>query len=270
MEALVLATALRMIGTAVDDPDAELEQPYLEPRPALARRVSPRRAVVDEERIRQSIMAEGHLKPIAHRIAALIGTGLQAQIIARMIVNHRQGMALRIVAKPYPTLEVHLPQQVRRRHLEALTCHCAAQRGLDAIRPAQDLVHRRNRRRIHALALQAPRNLASSPSRMGVTYRNNLPLDRALCLPRAQTRTARLVSNLLTSLPTGQPFVPRLRMYTEPAAELSPVRPFLHRKSHKLPSLFHYRHLAPRHGWPPIRQIHALSNVSAMSPNTRR
>src|SRR5882757_2015579 len=61
MEALVLAAALRVIRTAMNDPDAELEQPYLKPCPALARRVSPRGAVVDEECLRQTIMAKGPL-----------------------------------------------------------------------------------------------------------------------------------------------------------------------------------------------------------------
>jgi len=35
VEALVLAAALRMIGPAVEDSDAELEQPYAKPGPAL-------------------------------------------------------------------------------------------------------------------------------------------------------------------------------------------------------------------------------------------
>jgi hypothetical protein len=37
MEALVLATALRMIGPAVQNTDAKLEQPNAKPRPALPR-----------------------------------------------------------------------------------------------------------------------------------------------------------------------------------------------------------------------------------------
>src|SRR3954454_8398470 len=98
-----------MIRTAVNDPDAELEQPHLKPCPALARRVSPRRAIVDEERLRQAIMAKGPLQPLAHGVATLIGTSLQAKIVARMIVHYRQRMALRVIAKPYPALEVHLP-----------------------------------------------------------------------------------------------------------------------------------------------------------------
>src|SRR3954462_10665917 len=136
-----------MIGTAVNDADTELEQPYFEPRPALSRWVSPRRSVVDEETTRQAVVAEGHLEPIAHGIAALIGTGLQAHIVTRMIVDHRQGMALRFVAEPDPALEVHLPQLVRLRHLEALACRRAAQRRGAAIRTAQDLMHRGDRRR---------------------------------------------------------------------------------------------------------------------------
>lgn len=89
MEAFVLAPALRMIRAAMNDPDAELEQPYLKPCPALARGVSPRRAIVDEERIRQAVTAEGQLQPLTHGVAALIGASLQAQVIARMIVHHR-------------------------------------------------------------------------------------------------------------------------------------------------------------------------------------
>src|ERR1043166_2912275 len=105
---------------------------------------------------------------------------------------------------------------------------------------------------------------------MGIADRNNPLLDRTCGPPRTSMRTPRLVRNVLTSLPPGQPFVPRLRMDTEPAAKPPTVSPFLHRKPHELSSLLHHRHLAPRHGWPPNRQIHALSNVSAMSPNTRR
>src|SRR5882672_5866579 len=131
-------------------------------------------------------------------------------------------------------------------------------------------MHCRYRRRAHALAFEAPRNLASSPCRMGVAYGKNPSLDRALRLPRARTRTARLVRKALIDLPSAHPFITGVRMNTEAPAELPPVGPFLHRKLHELSSLIHNRHLAPWHGWPPNRQIHALSNVSAMSPNTCR
>jgi hypothetical protein len=58
-----------------------------------------------------------------------------------MIVHHRQRMALRIVAKPHPPLEIHLPQQIRRRHLKALAGHGASEGWLDAAGSIQDLMH---------------------------------------------------------------------------------------------------------------------------------
>ena len=87
-------------------------------------------------------MAKSLLQTIAHGICALIGTGLQAQIVARVIVHHRQRVALGIIAEPNPAFEVHLPQQIGGRHLEALAGYRAADRRLDAAGPAQDLMDR--------------------------------------------------------------------------------------------------------------------------------
>src|SRR5260370_11366836 len=153
MEGFILAAALRVVRTTVNDGDAELEKPYRKPCPPFTRGVSPGRAVVDEERLRQAVAAEGQFQTAAYGIAALIGASLQAQVIARMIVYHRQRMALRVVAKPHPALEVHLPQQIWRRHLKALAGHRASKRRFDTVRPAQDLVACRKRRRTVILAL---------------------------------------------------------------------------------------------------------------------
>ena len=70
---------------------------------------SPHGVPLSTKNLRQSVRTKGPLQPLAHGIAALIGTSLQAKIIARMIVHHRQRMALRIIAKPHPAFEVHLP-----------------------------------------------------------------------------------------------------------------------------------------------------------------
>src|SRR3954462_3762666 len=58
VEALVLATALRMIGPAMQNTDAKLEQPKAKPGPAPPGRVAPRSAVVDEEGLRQPVTTE--------------------------------------------------------------------------------------------------------------------------------------------------------------------------------------------------------------------
>ena len=163
------------------------------------------------------------------RVAALIGASLQAQVIARVIVYYRQWMALRLIAKPHPALEVHLPQQIGCRHLKALARHGASSRWLDTARSAQDLMHRRNRRRADTFAFQAPRNLASSPRRMGIAYRNNAPFKFVGGAPWARMRTARSVPESLICLPSAEPFITRVRVDTEPAAKLPPVHSLLHR-----------------------------------------
>ena len=182
-------------------------------------------------------MVKGLLQAAAHGICALIGTGLQAQIIARVVVHHRQRMALRIIAEPNPTFEVHLPQQIGGRHLEALACCRAPDRRLDAAGPAQNLMDRRNGRRMVAFALQAVSYLASSPRRMSIAYRQNTFLELATGLAWARMRPARSVCDILIGPPPCKPLVTGVRMNIEPPTELPPVRSLLHRKPYKLASL---------------------------------
>jgi hypothetical protein len=248
MEAFVLAATLRMVRPTVNDGDAQLEKPYCEPRPMFTGWISPRRTVVDEECLRQAIAPERQFQTIADCLAALIGASLQAQVIAGMIIHDRQRMAARLIAKLDPTLEVHLPQQIRCRHLKTLGSDRAFRQGADAVKPAQNRMHCRECRRTLPFALQAAHNLASPPSRMRVTHRKNAFLKFVIGSMRARMRTTRSVSDALIGLPSAKPFVTRVRVNTEPAAKLPPVRSLLHRKSHKLASLIHYRHLQPWHG----------------------
>lgn len=129
-------------------------------------------------------MAERPFQPAAHRLAALIAASLQAQIVARAIVDDGQRMALGIVAEPHPALEVHLPQQVRRRHLEALDRRQAADRRRNQVMTAKNRMHRRDRRRIAASLLKSPGDLPRSPSRMRSAHRD----DRSFGLIRAARR----------------------------------------------------------------------------------
>ncbi len=62
MKALVLAATLRVIGAAVEEFDAELDQPHAQSGPMPARGIAPRRAVVDEDRIGQAITVERRLQ----------------------------------------------------------------------------------------------------------------------------------------------------------------------------------------------------------------
>src|SRR6516164_5950736 len=179
-------------------------------------------------------MAKGLLQAAAHGIGALIGAGLQTQIISRVVVHHRQRMALGIIAEPNPAFEVHLPQQIGGRHLETLACHGAPDRRLDAATPTQDLMDRRNCGRMIARALQAAGYLASSPRRMGIAYGQNARFELAISPSRARMWPARSVRNVLIGLPSRKPLVGCIRMNAEPPAKLPPVRPLLHRQPNKL------------------------------------
>src|SRR5437763_16945700 len=78
VKTLVLTAALRVIRSAVQNGDAELEQPHAKPGPALPGRIAPRTAIIDEECLRQPTALECQRQPLLHRAASLVGTGFQA------------------------------------------------------------------------------------------------------------------------------------------------------------------------------------------------
>src|SRR5581483_5984781 len=79
MEAFVLASALRMIGPAVDHPDAKLQKPDRQPGPGVLKRKAPGAAIVDEHRIGQPVTAECLRKMSPYCRALLVVTSGQAQ-----------------------------------------------------------------------------------------------------------------------------------------------------------------------------------------------
>src|SRR5690242_2262927 len=83
-------------------------------------------------------------------------------------------------------------------------------------------------------------------------------------------RTARTVRKLPIGRPAAEPLVTRRRVNPEPPTQLAPIRPFYARKTHKLTTLVHDRHLVPRHGSPPWQSNPCHDDVSVMSPNTCR
>jgi hypothetical protein len=86
VEAFVLAAALRMIGPAVDDLDAELQEPDAETSP-LPPRIPPRSAVVDVDRVGQAIASKRIFDQRLDGLALLVGAGADAQ---REPVNGRR------------------------------------------------------------------------------------------------------------------------------------------------------------------------------------
>src|SRR5438105_6750699 len=187
-----------------------------------------------------------------------------------MVVQHGQRVAASAIRQRQPPFEVHLPEQIRCSLLKPLTRRRASRRHNNATVSAQNLMHRRERRRLHALALKAACDLAGPPGGMRDAQRQYAPFQRPLRPPRARVRTPRAIRKLLIGSPAAKPLVPSGGMNLEPPAQLAPVCPLLHRKLNKLTPLVHDRHLLPRHGWPPWQPNPCNDDVSAMSPNTRR
>ena len=260
MEALILATALWVIGSAVQQLNAELEQPDPEAGPVLAPRgIAPGRAVVDEHCVRQAIAAKGCLQMALYRAVLFVSAGRKARCKARMIVHDGQGMAMHAIGEPHPAFEIHLPEQVRSLLLEALMRPCGrARRANDKAMPLQNRVHGRSRRWTRPIACKTAHDLARAPGWMGRTHAQHLSLNRHITAPGACMWPARTICEVgIARGKTVKPLVASIRMNPEPPAQLAPVRSFLHREPYKLPSLLHNRHLLPWHGWPPCSRFHA-------------
>ena len=187
-----------------------------------------------------------------------------------MIFEHGQRMTAAAIAERDMSLEVHLPEQVRRRLLEALDGCRPSWRRHNPPMPLQNLMHRRAGRSGHPLAFETAHDLARAPGRMRIAHRKHSSLHRRFRPARARVRTPRAIRKLPLGCKAAEPRVPGGRMNPEPAAQLPPVGSFLHRKLNKLTPLLHDRHLLPRHGSPPSGPNPCNDDVSAMSPDTRR
>ena len=122
VEALVLAQRLGVVRAAVADGDAQAAQPDGQRGVGMGRVVAPRTAVVDQQAVRQPVALEGRDQVSAHGGGALVGTGDQAEGIARVVVQDRQGMtAPGAAAPPGPP-----------RHSAAATCSRSSGRSQSA------------------------------------------------------------------------------------------------------------------------------------------
>ena len=202
-----------------------------------------------------------HLHP---RLAA---QRLETRYIARMVVDHREGMEPGAVAQPRMALEVHLPEVIGGLCLEAQAGGFAARLRQDQSVPLQHLVHRRACGHPVTVSLKHSLDLARAPGRVLRPDRED-PLFNVTRRPqRAGQRTPRAVGKavIFSGAEPPQPLVASLGTDPEATAQLPPVCPLQQRKPHELFSLIHGRHLFPRHenllrGPQP--------DVSTMSPNT--
>ena len=203
----------------------------------------------------------------ADRGGALIGTGGEAEGIARVVVKDGQGMAAPGTAGP-ARFEVHLPQGVGVWVLEALEGARLAG-ALGRVQPPmapQDRGEGGDRRqRLNPLAGQQHPQLARAPGGMLCAQGQDGPLDPRGCARRTAVRAPRAVRQArgaLGGIPL-QPLVGRGGRNPKVAAQRPPIGPRLRRHHHKLGPLLTHRPILKRH----VLKPSLPTNVFTMSPN---
>src|SRR3970040_1015095 len=97
-----------MVGPAMAKANAQANQPRSQRRVGVIGTVAPRRSVIDEQPQGQSVATKTVGEVRLHGVALFVGTGLQAQVVAGMIIEHGQGMTA-TGGNGGIALEVHLP-----------------------------------------------------------------------------------------------------------------------------------------------------------------
>src|SRR3954452_4486288 len=156
-----------------------------------ARSIAPGRTIVGDHALGQTVPAEGGDELLPDRLGPLVGASRKYHREARVIVEHSQRMKPACVQR-HMALEVHLPQLVRLRPLEAGEGRLAAtmRAQFDPI-PLQDRRHRRGRRNSFLPEiLQPPGDLAATPGWMFATYRKHCLLRDCSAARAAADATA--------------------------------------------------------------------------------
>src|SRR5438132_1595658 len=263
MEALFLALSLRMIRATMTDANAQAQQPDGQRGIGMVRVISPRRPVIHQHALRQSIATKRFPQDPLHGLARFIPASLQTQSIARMIIQDRQGMATLPIAQAKVAFEVHLPQLIGGRLLKPLPGPMLVRWGrVNPTLTPQNLVNRtRGGNACQTQGLQASLDLPGPPGRMSVPQAHNLLFHLFAC---PSWRLARPTAAILqTCQPFGsislQPLVPFVPTDPKTLAHSGDIHVRLTGQLHKLPTQRHDRHLFPAHGYPPSKISISLS-----------
>src|SRR5256884_2026638 len=255
-----LVGALVIIDLA---PQVKAQQPDRQRGIGMVRVISPRRPVIHQHALRQSIATKRFPQDPLNGLARFIPAGLQTQRIARMIIQNRQGMATLPIAQAKVAFEVHLPQLIGGHLLKPLPGPMLGRCGrVYASLTPQNLVNRtRGGNACQTQSLQARLGLPGPPSWMAVPQADNLLFHLAA---GPSGRLARPTAAILqTCPPFGSiplpPLVPLVPTDAKTLAQSGDIHVRLTGQLHKLPTQRHDRHLFPGHGYPPSKISMSLS-----------
>src|SRR6185295_18325395 len=249
VKAFVFALSLRMVRPTVTDADSQPQQPHRQGRVLMLAVIAPRRSIVHQHPLRQTIATKSNNQLLLHGPGLLITTSLQTERVARVIVQHRQRMITHLVTQPIVTLKVHLPKLVRSLLFKSLirTAHWLNRVGQPFMSP-QNLMDRALGQRALPITLEAGLDLARPPAIL-IAHGQHLLFQYWLAKSRRVLRSPRLISQ--SANPTlsisSLPFVASLTTDSKSLTQLAEIASRLSRKGQKLLSQSHGRTLLPRH-----------------------
>jgi len=266
MKALFLALGLGMIGSAVEDADAQPDQPDGQRGP-LAAATAPGRGVVAEQVLGQAVALKETLQVGAHGGGVFPTTGAQPEQVTGMIIEDGQRMAAAAATQGHMAFEVHLPKLIGVRSLEALPgLMLLTGPRLDPAFPAQERANGAVRGQVaDAQVLQPAAQLARTPRRvLGPQLQQALADLRRGLIRRAVRPTGTIAQRRLTpKSETLQPLVRTLATDAEATAQLRDIGVGLSGEIHKFKTQRHGGGRVPRH---PPSVTHVPGHLSPMSP----
>ena len=207
-----------MVRTAEAQADAQAYQPDRQLRQAASS--GPRRAVVDVDALRQTVLRKRLHQCRLHAFSALVGQCQQQDVVARVVVKDGQWVAAPAIVHPDVPLEVHLPQGIGVGMLKAqLRCGGLARLDADAPVAVQDVGDGAGGDGNLLAAFEQMGDFAPAPGRMGITHGKHLRFKRRIAAFGAVFRATWPVFDAVAF----KPFVGGFAANAEATAKLADV-----------------------------------------------
>lgn len=196
VEPFDLALGLRVIGTSMDRMNAQSDQAGIEPTEGLGGLERGPESVVAEDGIRQPELAEGLPQNVKGGLHRDIGAGVAGDEIARVVINHSEGMDL-ASTHFQRAFVIALPELMRTFTLKGLHgVQWFREGGVNVAVSLQNLRDGSRTRNGEALLDQISLNLSRAPTVLPPHATDGL-LDRRWCPLRRGGRLPRLIRKRL-------------------------------------------------------------------------
>ena len=176
VKAFVLSQSFGMTYAGMTDSYPQPNQPDRKFSIAILLSCSPRLTIIAQDAVGQSVSAKQADQVGLNNLPGFSWTGKKSQGIPRMVVLNRQGMTSEIVLQGKVSLEVHLPQEIGHWSFEPLPGGMLGRfRRINTSMPVQNCRNGAGTGQGLLSSIgQPPLDFASTPSRVSMSYRQNI------------------------------------------------------------------------------------------------